>query len=279
MSSSLRHNKRKVEEKDIRDVIFQNVIRKEITGLFKVMEDGIIAGIKEMRKIAQSIGLEIISLVPEGSEVTNGSIIAVVRGNPKQIAMAEDVLIGVIAKPSGIATAARKAVEFANGRVAIVSGAWKKMPIQLKEIIREALILGGVETKMSGEPLVYLDKNYVRIFGGIQETLENIKELGDRVKVIQIRGETDNIEIEAVKAAEHGSNIIFVDTGNVADLEQVGKVLRKNNLREKVKLAFGGSIKLDDISKLCEKDVDILDVGRAIIDAPMLDIKLDVELR
>jgi nicotinate-nucleotide pyrophosphorylase len=33
---------------------------------------------------------------------------------------------------------------------------------------------------------------------------------------------------------------------------------------------------MDEIAALASHDVDILDVGRAIIDAPMVDIKLDV---
>jgi nicotinate-nucleotide pyrophosphorylase (carboxylating) len=264
------------KEKDVRDVIFQSVIHKKITASLKTKEKGIIAGTNDVRKAAQSIGLEVISSIPEGSEVRKGNIIATLKGNPKQIAMAEDLLIGLIAKPSGIATAARKAMKLTDGKVTIVCGAWKKTPPQIKEMTREALLVGGVEVRMAKEPFLYLDKNYVRIFGSIQEALENVKGLRDRVKVIQIRGDTDSIETEAVKAAEYGANIIFVDTGNVDDLERVVKVLRETNLRGKVKLAFGGSIKLEDIPKLRKKDVDILDIGRAIIDAPMLDISFDV---
>jgi nicotinate-nucleotide pyrophosphorylase len=34
---------------------------------------------------------------------------------------------------------------------------------------------------------------------------------------------------------------------------------------------------MEDIPKLREKDVDIIDIGRAILDAPMLDISFDVQ--
>jgi nicotinate-nucleotide pyrophosphorylase (carboxylating) len=232
-----------------------------------------------MRKIAQKIGLEVLTCVKDGDEIENGGIIASLKGKPKQIILSEDMLIGLVAKPSGIATAARKAVKLAGGKVTVVSGAWKKMPFQIKKIIRRALVVGGVEIRICKKPFVYLDKNYVRIFGGIEEAIKNVKnakKFENCLKVVQIRGETEPIEVEAVKAVKNGANIVFVDTGNTTDLEKVAKLLTENGLREKVKIAFGGSIKLEDIPKLCEKDVDILDVGRAIIDAPMLDISLDV---
>jgi nicotinate-nucleotide pyrophosphorylase (carboxylating) len=263
-------------KEDLRDRIFQKVERKEVIASIKAKGRGIISGVNEASKVAEKIGLKVISCIQDGTKVENGDIIATVKGAPKQIAIAEDLLVGLIAKPSGIATAARKAVELSKGKATIVSGAWKKMPFQIKEIIRSALVVGGVELRICKDPFVYLDKNYVRIFGNIGKALESVGELKDKVKVVQIKGDTDPIEIEAVKAAKNGANIIFVDTGELTDLEKVVKILKENGLREGVKLAFGGSIKMEDIPKICENDVDILDIGRAIIDAPMLDVSFDV---
>jgi nicotinate-nucleotide pyrophosphorylase (carboxylating) len=43
-----------------------------------------------------------------------------------------------------------------------------------------------------------------------------------------------------------------------------------------VRLAFGGGVQLTDIDRLRELDVDIVDVGRAIVDAPLLDMRFRV---
>jgi nicotinate-nucleotide pyrophosphorylase (carboxylating) len=268
-----------VDQEDIRDIIFREVMHKQITASLQVMEDGVIAGMACAKEAAQDIGLEVVLSSPDGSEVKKGSIIATVRGNPKQIVMAEDLLIGLIAKASGIATAARRAIHLADGKVTVVCGSWKKMPIQLKMLVRKALVLGGVQTRIIETPFLYLDKNYVRIFGGIGEALNSVSALKNKVRVIQIRGETASIEMEVIEAAEQGAGIVMVDTGNIDDLERASKILRKHRLRGKLKLAFGGSIRLEDIPILCKKDVEILDVGRAIIDASMLDIKFNVEFK
>jgi nicotinate-nucleotide pyrophosphorylase (carboxylating) len=265
-----------VKSQDLRDIIFEGMEDKEVTASIRVKEEGIVSGITEMVEMAKKLGLDIVFHVPEGTKVTSGDVVAIVRGTPKQVVIAEDFLIGLIAKPSGIATAARKALELSQGKVTVVSGAWKKMPFQIKDLIRKALMVGGVKVRISEEPFLYLDKNYIRIFGGIEKAMEYTKNIKDRIRVVQIRGETDSIENEAVKAAECGANIIFVDTGNIIDLERVARILTDKGLRQRVKLAFGGSIKLEDIPKLREKDVDILDIGRAILDAPMLDMSFDV---
>jgi nicotinate-nucleotide pyrophosphorylase (carboxylating) len=160
----------------------------------------------------------------------------------------------------------------------IVSGGWKKVSHQIKDEIREAVMIGGAGVRITDEPFVYLDKNYVRMLGGISPALRSVVRFNDRAKVVQIRGETGAISIEAILSVGCGADIVMVDTGNISDLQLVSEALRGQGLRGNVKIAFGGSIQIEDIPRFLDMDVDILDIGRAIIDAPMLDIRLDVEV-
>ena len=77
-------------------------------------------------------------------------------------------------------------------------------------------------------------------------------------------------------AARGGAHIVFVDTGRIDDVSIVSKALRANGLRDAVRLAFGGGVQLTDIDRLRGLDVDIIDVGRAIVDAPLLDMRFRV---
>ncbi len=229
-----------------------------------------------MRRKAKEMGIAIESSVSDGNQVEAGAPIAVIAGTPKQVSMAEDCLIGLIAKTSGIATAARRAVILSRRRIRVVSGGWKKVPYHMKEEVREAIRIGGAGVRLVDAPFVYLDKNYVRMFGSVSEAVRSASSFEGRVKAVQVRGETREISEEAIEAAEAGAGIVMVDTGNSVDLEAVSDALRKVGLRRSVKIAFGGSIGMDDIPGFIDRDVDILDVGRSIIDAPMLDIGLDV---
>ncbi len=264
------------EVTDIRDIIFEDIMSRRVTAVIRVEQDGILACMERLKEKALKLGLEILEIMPSGTEVKKNDVIVVLRGNPKQVALAEDHLIGIIAKTSGVATAARRAVELSRGKIRVVCGAWKKMPIEVKELLREAIRTGGVGIRITDEPFVYIDKNYVRMFGGIAKALEAARKFENRVKVVQIRGETMSLEEETVEAVVHGADIIMVDTGNLADVEKVDRKLRELNVRSKIKLAFGGNIKIRNIPEIIEKNVDIIDVGKEIIDAPLLDMKLDV---
>ena len=237
---------------------------------------GVIAGIQAAKDKAKSLGLEIIQILEKGQTVQRGDVIATVSGNPKQIAIAEDELIGLVAKPSGIATATRNCVDRAGPDIQIVCGAWKKMPVVLKQTIREAIVTGGGYFRISKEPFIYLDKNYVQMLGGIKSSLQAVAHFAGFKKVVQIKGRQKDIALEASEAAELGADIIYVDSGQPQDLQKLADLLNRRGLREKVKIAFGGSVKIDDIDRFKDLPVDILEIGRQIVDAPLLDLKLEV---
>lgn len=261
---------------DLRDSIFQSISDKVVTAVLRADDDGLIVGIPDFQKTADELGLTVSSVIDDATWVSDGAIIAEFTGNPKQIAKAEERLIGMLAKPSGIATRTREFVEAAGNELRIVSGAWKKMPMVLKHVIRHAIRSAGADFRITRVNFVYLDKNFVRMLGGIRETLIATRHITDHEKVIQIKGTYDDIVDEAIEAAEVGAHIIFIDTGEIDDIDRVSSALSKAHLREQVVLAYSGNVQLSDIPALREKDVDRIDIGRAIVDAPLLDMKIDV---
>jgi len=266
---------------DVPQVLFGEMIQKVVRAEIVPTERGVVVGTEELEQHARALGLRITVYVHSGSEVQAGKRIALVTGNPVQVVRGEDILLGVISKVSGIATAAREAVQKA-GHIKVVCGGWKKMPLKLKQELRMALKVGGAQMRIYAEPFVYLDKNYVRIFGSLQKAIGAARLLPGRPIVIQVRGETGPIAEEAVIAAGYGSQVIMVDTGNIDDVRSVSGVLKLRGLRRKVQLAFAGGIKIDDLEKLRCEDLDIVDIGRAILDAPLMDFRyntVNMEIR
>jgi nicotinate-nucleotide pyrophosphorylase (carboxylating) len=261
---------------DIRDEIFKAITRRQVMAKITAQADGILSGAAAAKKEAETLGLKILDWLEDGIPITAGDQIAAFAGTPKQIAAAEDVLMGHMAKPSGIATAAKQFVDNAGTRQKIVSGSWKKMPLQIKEAIRTAVATGGAAIRISDAPFVYLDKNYIRILGGIRESLLAAAGMNGRKRVIQIHGYFMEIASEALEAAENGADIIFIDTGSVRDVRAVLRILEENNLRKRVRIAFAGGIRLADLDRLKLLDIDILDIGKAIVDAPLLDMRMEV---
>jgi nicotinate-nucleotide pyrophosphorylase (carboxylating) len=149
------------------------------------------------------------------------------------------------------------------------------MPAPIKDLIRQAIVDGGIYYRISEKPFVYLDKNYVKILGGVKEALLSIKKLR-RTKIIQLKSKGKRLCQEALVASQLGVHIIMIDTGQKKDIEMVDLFLRERRLRRKVKIAFGGNIKIESLKKLRESPVDIVDIGKAIVDAPLLDMRMDI---
>lgn len=261
---------------DVRDEILRTVAGRRIVASILADDDGIVTEVAVVADEARRLGLSLERIVDEGARVRAGDEIARFCGTAKQVVAAEDLLIGLMAKPSGIATAACKFVEKAGGRPRIVSGAWKKMPAGQKDAIRRAVVAGGAFYRMSPGPFAYLDKNYIRILGGIRASLEAVAALDGHEKVVQLKGRDRDITVEAREAAEAGADLVHVDTGRPDDVRRVSEELGRLGLRGRVRIAFSGNVKLEDLDGLKALDIDVLDIGRQIVDAPLLDMRMEV---
>jgi nicotinate-nucleotide pyrophosphorylase (carboxylating) len=260
---------------DPRPLLFAGVSDVVVRADVVAQEAGIVVGVDDAVRVAAEVGASVRHHIDEAAAVDVGRTVLSIEGCPLAIALAEERLVGILAKPSGIATAAANFVGRAAGSVRVVSGAWKKLPFSQKPMVRTAIAAGGVEPRIADWPFLYLDKNFVSMLGGVAATLSAAAarpELTGYRRVIQVTTVDD-----ALAAARAGAQTIFVDTGRMADLSLISDALRGEGLRSGVEIAFGGGICLDDIDVLRHADVDVIDVGRAIVDAPLLDMNLQVE--
>jgi nicotinate-nucleotide pyrophosphorylase (carboxylating) len=262
---------------DLWDEIFSVTAGTEVTAAVVAGADGLISGTTAAEEEAAKLGLTLQNILAEGSDVNEGDEIARFSGTPRQVVLGGEAIIGLMAKPSGIATSARACVKAAGKKMKVVSGAWRKMPPSDREAIRLALKTGGAGDELSGDPLIYLDYNTITMFGGIKQGIEAVsKTAEDRTMAVQLRGSHTSILKEAVEAVECGAGILFVDTGEQLDVMEVAFELERTGLRKKVKVAFGGDITQKDLRKLKGQDINIVDVGKEIADAPFLDMRLEM---
>jgi nicotinate-nucleotide pyrophosphorylase (carboxylating) len=261
---------------DLRDSIFASLKQGLFTAEVRVTTPGLVCGVESARAKVEKLGCVVLDALNDGDVSLAERPVLCLRGSAKALAMAEDCVPGDVGKFSGIARAARHAQDLAGGRVRVVSGAAKKMPDEIKAQVRRAIHCGGGSACLSNRPFLYLDKNYVRMFGGVRETLAAVSAMSGYVRAIQLRGLIASLASEARAAIEMKAEILMVDTGRLEDLDLVAAMVRESSRREATTIAFAGDIAMNDISAIAAHDVDILDVGRAIIDAPMVDIKFDV---
>ncbi len=262
---------------DIRDELFSSLMNKKYLAELIVERKGILSGIKNARDCFKDMEAELEFLKKDGDRVEEMQCICRIIANPKNIALIEEKLIGTISKYSGISTAANYAVKLANNKVKIVSGSWKKMPPEIKNNIREAIVTGGASFRILDSPMLYLDKNYINMFGSIPDVLKEASKFNKLNKVVQIRGMYESIEEETRQAIKYGANVLMVDTGDLLDLEKCKKELEKIDKYKEIKVAYAGNVKLDNIKFIVDNYApDILCIGKEIVDAPILDMKINV---
>lgn len=261
---------------DIRDEIFRGLEGRTVEARIEAAESGVLAGLDEAVERGRELGLTVVRFACEGDDVGPGDVLLALAGPARTITIAEETLIGLIAKPSGIATATRRLVEEAAGRIQIVGGAWKKAHPDSKSAVRRAVAVGGATGRMAEHPMIYLDKNYVRMLGGLHAALEAVAHLPSHRKVVQLMGEEAPLEEETRLAVELGATTVFVDTGVPTDLKPVVETLGRLGARDRVRVAFAGGVRPGDLDALVRLGADALCIGRSIVDAPLVDLRLTV---
>ncbi|MCI1996706.1 MAG: nicotinate-nucleotide pyrophosphorylase [Clostridium luticellarii] len=240
-------------------------------------QNGIFSGSDKLKKMSDELKVEKVKICPEGYKIKIGDCVFSGNGYADQIVKAEEMLLGTVGKFSGIATAAYEFSQKAGNDIEVVCGAFKKVPAEIRKDVRQSIVSGGIGVRITDKPFIYLDKNYVRLLGCVEKAVKKAREYdSSRIAVVQLRGEIDPIIEETVQAVEAGAGILMVDTGSMDDLKSVVDVLKKYENSEDIKVAYSGGITLGDIKAAENFGADIVDVGRAIIDAPMLDFSLDV---
>jgi len=87
----------KTAGRDIRDEILLSVAERRVTARIIADEEGLVVGIRAMEGAAKDLGLILRHVAEEGSSVKPGDEIARFEGRPKQIVMAEEQLMGLMA--------------------------------------------------------------------------------------------------------------------------------------------------------------------------------------
>jgi len=261
---------------DIRAYLFKPLVGASFVAEITAAEPGLLAGTELARTRAAELGLRLESVAPDGTPLDAGSRVLQFIGEAEEIARAEEELLACVGKSSGVATAAARFRAQAGNRARIVCGAWKKVTPESRKVLRQAIAVGGVGIRLIDEPFVYLDKNYVRMFGSIKKVVERACGIESRIVAVQIRGDTDRIFREACEAFEAGARVFMIDTGNVADLGTVVETADREGFRAQVRIAFAGGVTSLTLGSVIAAGADIVEVGRPIIDADLLDFRLDV---
>src|SRR5690606_5154270 len=139
-----------------------------------IKEPGIVAGIEEALAVLNEVDSELEAevLMSDGASVQVGDVVMRVTGRIHSILLAERLLLNIMQRMSGIATATQRIVAALAGTETRILDTRKTTPL-LRFLEKKAVRLGGgVNHRFGLYDMILIKDNHVDYAGGIQEAIE-----------------------------------------------------------------------------------------------------------
>ncbi|MEZ5317609.1 MAG: carboxylating nicotinate-nucleotide diphosphorylase [Vicinamibacterales bacterium] len=203
----------------------------------------------------------------DGSRCQTGEIIARVEGPAAALLTAERTALNFLQHLSGIATAARRFVDAAGGRLVVLDT--RKTVPTLRALAKYAVRCGGATNHRAGlYDAILIKDNHIRHAGGIGPAVARARAAAPALSV-EVEAQSLG-DVDAAIAA--GADVIMLD--NLTD-DEMREAVRRIAGRARVEIS--GSVTLDRLPALADLGADCVSVGAITHSAPAMDISLEFE--
>lgn len=203
----------------------------------------------------------------DGAAVPAGTALARVDGPAAALLAAERTALNFLQRLCGIATATRRHVDAAAGRIAVLDT--RKTTPLLRELEKQAVRAGGGRNHRFGLfDLVLIKDNHVRLAGGIGAAIARARAAAPGVP---IEVEAQTVE-EAGDAAGLGADIILLDNMTTGDIRRAVALVGG-----RAKTEISGGVSLERIPELAATGADYVSVGALTHSVTAADISFEIE--
>ncbi len=201
------------------------------TARFMAKAEGVVCGLDVALRVFQLLDDSFTCkvLLPEGSQVKPGDIIAELEGRTRFLLKGERTALNLLQHMSGVATATHQAVKLVEGTRAAITDTRKTLP-GLRALQKYAVTVGGGKNhRFNLSDGAMLKDNHIDAAGGIPQAVAAIRnKLGHMVK---LEVETRNLE-EVRQALEAGADVIMLDNMDCAAMAEAVKLVDGRALLE-----------------------------------------------
>lgn len=261
------------EDAPFGDITSEAVIPEDVKAKAIIIAkgDGVIAGVEEAKALFEHFGVKVSVKKHDGELVKKGDVILQLEGNARAILLVERTALNVMGRMSGIATEVRRLVDKVkamNPKVRI-AGTRKTL---LKPIDKRAILIGGGEShRFSLSDAILIKDNHLALVP-LEEAIKRAKEFSV-YKVVEV--EVENLE-DALKAARAGADVIMLDNMKPEEIEKVLEALKRERLRDKVKIEVSGGITPENITEYARLDIDVISLGYLTHSLRNFDVSLEI---
>lgn len=224
---------------------------------------GYVSGLEELKILYNILNVSTKFLKKDGQEIMKGDVIVELKGNARDILLGERIGLNLITHMSSITTTVKKFVKIIedSGKNVKIACTRKTLP-GLRIFEKKAVSLGGALAdthRFSLSDMILLKKTHLKYYdGNIKELLRETKKEASFTKKIEI--EIEKVE-DVIIAAENGADIIMLDNMNPDQVNDAIKILKENNLREKVIVEVSGGITQENIVDYIISEPDVISSG------------------
>ncbi len=249
-------------------------IPSSVTGRARLLvkENGIIAGLNVASEVflITDPSLEAEILLEDGAPVKYGDIALTVTGSVHSILRAERLVLNIMQRMSGIATATAAYVEKVSGTKARITDTRKTTP-GMRSLEKEAVRLGGgVNHRMGLYDMIMLKDNHVDYAGGIAAAVRRTQEYLRLHKLpLKIEVESRNLnEVREILEAG-GVDRIMLDNFDIPATREAVELIGGRAETES-----SGGITLANVRDYALCGVDFISIGALTHHIKSLDMSL-----
>lgn len=270
-----------------RDVTAESVLKKNVivNGIIKAKENGVLAGLGEIRKFYARHGVRVRALKKDGGPLRPGDVIAELRGREADFLKVERTGLNMLQRMSGIATQTKKIADTV-GRFGVKIVGTRKTVLNWPD--KKAINLGGgLPHRMGLYDAILIKDNHLDAIReeGISDPIKTALKrafFADCKNVSFIEMEAVSVK-DAVKAARDYAGlrkagvpgtpfIIMLDNVPPAKIRDAVAKLKAEGLYELVLLEASGGINKNNILEYAKSGIDVISVGALTHSAKALDI-------
>ncbi len=237
-----------------------------------IKEQGILAGVDVAIKVFHKLDpqLKIDVLIKDGSSVKPKDVVFTVEGKVQSILQAERLMLNIMQRMSGVATATNRYVALVEGTGAKILDTRKTTP-GMRMLEKQAVRLGGgVNHRIGLFDMILLKDNHIDFAGGIENAVGGAKNyLKEKNKSLKIEVEVRDIDELNEVLRVGGVDRVMLDNFTPAATKEAVQIVNG-----RVELESSGGITSETIRSYAETGVDYISVGALTHSVKGLDMSL-----